>query len=195
MFKLKLRDEVFRTLGHSINVQIQIQNSNSNVQYIFSFNQLSATNPIVGHFRSLTSGSNDTIHMHTPPNTNAFLIQCEWTDLSNKFHNAPVPYPTMLHFVAEMCTYVHISVTKSCIVGYLCDAVCDLWEWCINDHHSIHPPTNGINNQHNHGIDYSIRTQRCNLELNQAAVEPFQSDLIWPLKKGHVYFLLFRASF
>ena len=39
-----------------------------------------------------------------------------------KSRNAPVPYPTMNHFVTEMCTGVHISVTKWCIVGYLSDA-------------------------------------------------------------------------
>ena len=33
----------------------------------------------------------------------------------------------MYHFVTEMCTYVHISVTKWCIVGYLSDALWDLW--------------------------------------------------------------------
>ena len=33
-------------------------------------------------------------------------------DQSHKAHNAPVLYPTMHHFVTEMCTCVHISVTK-----------------------------------------------------------------------------------
>ena len=37
-------------------------------------------------------------------------------DLLRKSHNAPVPYPRMHHFVTEMCTRVHISVTKWCIV-------------------------------------------------------------------------------
>ena len=32
-------------------------------------------------------------------------------------------YPTMYHFGTEMCTHVHISITKWCIVG--------LWDWCI----------------------------------------------------------------
>ena len=32
-------------------------------------------------------------------------------------HNASDKYPTMHHFVTEMCTGVHISVTKWCIVG------------------------------------------------------------------------------
>ena len=39
-------------------------------------------------------------------------------DQSHKSHNAPVPYPTMHHFVTEMCTCLHISVTKWCNVGY-----------------------------------------------------------------------------
>ena len=46
----------------------------------------------------------------------------------NKKHNAPVPYPgpTIHHFVTEMCTCVHIFVTKWCIVGYLSNALSDL---------------------------------------------------------------------
>ena len=48
------------------------------------------------------------------------------TDLIKKSHNASVPCPTMHHFVTEMCTRVHISVTKWCIVGYLSGALCDL---------------------------------------------------------------------
>ena len=35
---------------------------------------------------------------------------------SYKSHNTLDEYPTM-HFVTEMCTHVHISVTKWCIVG------------------------------------------------------------------------------
>ena len=37
------------------------------------------------------------------------------------------PYPKMHNFVTEMCTWVHISVTKWCIVGYLmyC-AICEM---------------------------------------------------------------------
>ena len=38
-----------------------------------------------------------------------------------------VRYPTMHHFVTEMCTYVHISVTKWGIVGYGTGA---LWDLC-----------------------------------------------------------------
>ena len=36
---------------------------------------------------------------------------------SHKSHNASDKYPTMHHFVTEMCTHVHISVTEWCIVG------------------------------------------------------------------------------
>ena len=48
-------------------------------------------------------------------------------DQLHKPRNVPVPYPTMHHFVTEMCTHVHISVTKWCIVGYLSDALWELW--------------------------------------------------------------------
>ena len=34
--------------------------------------------------------------------------------------------PTMHYFVTEMCTCVHISITKWCIVGYLSNALWDL---------------------------------------------------------------------
>ena len=49
-------------------------------------------------------------------------------DKSHKSQNAPVPYTAMHHFVTEMCTCVHIFVTRWCIVGYLSDALWDLWD-------------------------------------------------------------------
>ena len=52
-------------------------------------------------------------------------------DPSHKSQNASVPYPTMHHFVTEMFTHVHISVTKCCIVGYGTDAFWDLWDGSI----------------------------------------------------------------
>ena len=58
--------------------------------------------------------------------SNAFLM-----DMFCKSHNASVSYPTMQHFVTEMCTFVHISVTKWCIVGYLSDALWHLWDGSI----------------------------------------------------------------
>ena len=50
-------------------------------------------------------------------------------DLSYKSHNAPVLYPTMHHFVTEMCTCVHISVTKWCIVGCLTGFIVGFVRW------------------------------------------------------------------
>ena len=48
--------------------------------------------------------------------------------LLHKSHNALIKYPTIHHFVTEMCTCVHISVTKWCIVGYLSSVLLDLWD-------------------------------------------------------------------
>ena len=39
-------------------------------------------------------------------------------DLTHKSHNAPVPYLIIQYFITEMCTCVHISVTKLCSVGH-----------------------------------------------------------------------------
>ena len=52
-------------------------------------------------------------------------------DLIHKYHNAQVPHPTMHHFVIEMCTCVHFSVAKWCIVGNLSNALWDLWDGSI----------------------------------------------------------------
>ena len=46
-------------------------------------------------------------------------------DLLHKPHNAPVPYPTMYQHIA-------VSVAKSCILGYLFDALWNLWDRSIN---------------------------------------------------------------
>ena len=40
--------------------------------------------------------------------------------------------PTMLHFETEICTCVHISVTKWYIVGYWSDALWDMWDGSIS---------------------------------------------------------------
>ena len=40
-------------------------------------------------------------------------------DPYRKFHNVLDKYHTMHHFVAEMCTHVHIYVPKWCIVGFV----------------------------------------------------------------------------
>ena len=54
-----------------------------------------------------------------------------YMDPSYKFHNVLDIYPTMRHFVTEMCTHVHIYVTKECIVGYGTGA---LWDLCNRSH-------------------------------------------------------------
>ena len=51
----------------------------------------------------------------------------ESIDPSQKSHNTSDKYPTMYHFVTEICTHVHISVTKWCIVRYGTGA---LWDLC-----------------------------------------------------------------
>ena len=48
-------------------------------------------------------------------------------DPFHQSQNASEKYPRMHHFVTEMCTHVHISVTKCCIVGYGTIALWDLW--------------------------------------------------------------------
>ena len=52
-------------------------------------------------------------------------------DPSRKSHNASNKYPTMHHFITEMCTHVHISVTKRCIVGFWTGAFWELWVCAI----------------------------------------------------------------
>ena len=49
-------------------------------------------------------------------------------DPSHKSYNASEKCPTMHRFVTEMCTHVHISVTKWCIVGYTTGALWDLYK-------------------------------------------------------------------
>ena len=46
-------------------------------------------------------------------------------DPFHKYQNASVSYLTVQNFVTEMCTSVHISVTKWCIVGYVSDVLWD----------------------------------------------------------------------
>ena len=58
----------------------------------------------------------------------------EW---SHKPHSAPIPYPTMYHFLTEMCTPAHISFAKGCTVGYLTIALWDLWGGSIRKYYSF----------------------------------------------------------
>ena len=52
-------------------------------------------------------------------------------DPAHRSHNALAKYPTIYHFVTEMCTRLHISVTKWWIDGYGTGAQCDLWDGSI----------------------------------------------------------------
>ena len=62
----------------------------------------------------------DSMYRLSMPN---FHVLCDVNsiDQSHKSHNASDIYPTMRHFLTEMCTPVHISVTKWCLVGGLWD--------------------------------------------------------------------------
>ena len=51
--------------------------------------------------------------------------------LLHNYHNAPVQHPIMHHFVTEVSTCVHISATKWGIVGYLSNALWNLWDVSI----------------------------------------------------------------
>ena len=63
-------------------------------------------------------------------------------DPSHKSHNAPITNPTMHHIVTEICTCLHLSVTKCCSMGYLSDALWDFWDGSggqyLKDHHNRH---------------------------------------------------------
>ena len=53
-------------------------------------------------------------------------LRGDWSrvDPYHKSHNASDKYPTVHHFVREMCTFL---LQKWCIVGYGTGALCDLW--------------------------------------------------------------------
>ena len=64
-------------------------------------------------------------HLLNSDTNDSFQVQCcichyccGIIDPSHKSHNALDKYPIMHHFVTEMCTHVHISVPKWCIVEY-----------------------------------------------------------------------------
>ena len=52
-------------------------------------------------------------------------------DPSHKYHNASKKCPNMHHFLTEMCTHVHISFNKRCIVGYRTGALWALYDRSI----------------------------------------------------------------
>ena len=75
---------------------------------------------------------NDSVWISSASDHDWFVKGCSnivqiWFRLQQS-QNAPVPYTTMHHFVTEMCTGVHISVTQRCIVGYWSYSFWDLWD-------------------------------------------------------------------
>ena len=52
-----------------------------------------------------------------------------WMNQKAQIPQCPVPYPTMRHFVK---TGMHIAVAIWCIVGYLSDALWQMWDGSIN---------------------------------------------------------------
>ena len=63
---------------------------------------------------------------------NVYILNCtegaKYVFVIDQYHNAPVPYPTIHHVVTEMCTCVHISATKCCIVGYTSNAIASMFK-------------------------------------------------------------------
>ena len=96
-----------------------------------------------------------------PNNGCAAMVCLSSIDLLHKYHNASVPYPTIHHFVTEMCTCVHISVTKWCIVGNFSNELWDLWDASIAKGNDFHVSTSP---------DYSYK----NLHRN-----PFHENVLW----------------
>ena len=80
------------------------------------------------HYATLVgTGDTQSVVMTTRGTRNDEQVEI---DQSHTSHNASFLYPTMHYSVTDMCTCVHISVTKWCIVGYLSNALWDLWEHC-----------------------------------------------------------------
>ena len=64
-------------------------------------------------------------------NHEELLLNNCYTHSSRPISQIPqcIKYPTMHHFITEMCTRVHISVT----CAYFCFKMvyCGIWDWCI----------------------------------------------------------------
>ena len=106
---------------------------------------------------------------------------------SHESHNTLDKYPIMHHFLTEMCTHVHISVTKWCIVRYGTGALWDLWDWPAQ--------VTGIKKVFNH-ISIEIKSEFIFI-VRRAGLLWSQQDFEWlwsvPLSSASLYqsFLLF----
>ena len=106
--------------------------------------QVTATHLKIGYSKMTATGT------HSP---NELLWNIRAITQNPTMHQTNIPQ-WMHHFVAEMCTHVHISVTKWCIVGHGTDALwdCGKWDWCIvryvqqvgNDHQFVHKSSRQI---------------------------------------------------
>ena len=65
----------------------------------------------------------------------------------------------MHHFVTEMCTYVHISVSKCCIAGYGTDALWHLYHGSIM---IIDDNINEASDDDNYGNDNNAASNEAN---------------------------------
>ena len=116
--------------------------------------------PHQSHMAALGSGGVKGLHLLGPCGAGPWALDLwRWgteldadharycTDPSHRSHNVLDQYPTMHHFVTEMCTHVHISVTKWCIVGYGIGAW-DLHYWSSvqGTHHCISFTAQNLNN-------------------------------------------------
>ena len=84
----------------------------------FSYFKESGLSPGRNHTAKLDSFS-VSLHSLNACRTISQIPQC----IRQISFNAPFCNRNVHHFVTEMCTNVHISVTKWCIVG--------IWNWCI----------------------------------------------------------------
>ena len=57
-----------------------------------------------------------------------YSLEFDNVHLLHESHDASDKYSTVYHFVAKMCTHVHISVTRW-YIGYLSDALWDFFSW------------------------------------------------------------------
>ena len=78
------------------------------------------------HHRNLTLWWFHSWSTHKTPTLSGRCYCEKGNRSSHKTYNAFHKYPIMHHFVIGMCTHVHISATKWCIVGHGTGALLDL---------------------------------------------------------------------
>ena len=96
------------------------------------------------------------------------LAKSYTTNPSHEFHDASDKYPTIYHFVIEMCKLVQISVTKLGTVGYgtgtlwnLCNSI-NLFHWRPDRHND----TMLANSKHMYVYIFTFTTVGCSCCAN-----------------------------